>query len=86
MKYISLMAFGLALSASALTAHADDHLYQAQQHGLTPDSQPFQTNPAGRSGDEAPGQGSPFAGADTHTPSTENETAIDHANVKERSK
>lgn len=66
-------------------AWADDHLFNAVQHGLTPDSQPFQTNKAGHSGDLAPGQGSPFAGADTQTPATDTAAANLNANVKPRS-
>ncbi|WP_292064358.1 hypothetical protein [Mesorhizobium sp.] len=56
----------------------------ATQHGLSLDSQPFQTNKAGHSGDLAPGQGSPFTGEETKTPATDNETDNDHANVKDR--
>ena len=75
-----------ALGIFALTslASADDHLFNATQHGLSEDSQPFQTNKAGHSGDLAPGQGSPFAGHDTQTPATDTEAANEHANVKER--
>ena len=32
---------------------ADDHMFEATQHGLSEDSQPFQTNPAGNSRDLA---------------------------------
>lgn len=73
-------------SLIALTgiAKADDHLFNATQHGLSEDSQPFQTNKAGHSGDLAPGQGSPFAGEETKTPATDTEAANDHANVKGR--
>ena len=71
----------LALTSFAI---ADDHLVNALEHGLKADGQPFQVNPAGHSGDLAPGQGSPFAGHDTHTPSTDTEAAQAHANVKER--
>jgi hypothetical protein len=79
-----LIVAGAVLAALAGFARADDHLFQALQHGLTEDSQPFQTNKAGHSGDLAPGQGSPFTGDDTQTPSTDNEHANDHANVKDR--
>jgi hypothetical protein len=79
-----LAAAGASLIAFTGLAKADDHLFTAQQHGLKPDSQPFQTNKAGHSGDLAPGQGSPFAGADTQTPATDTEAANDHANVKSR--
>lgn len=84
MKRTLLILTGLSLAALTSAAIADDHLYEALQHGLKADSQPFQTNPAGHSGDLAPGQGSPFAGGDTQTPSTDNETANAHANVKDR--
>jgi len=79
-----LAATGVSLITSAGFARADDHLFNALQHGLSPDSQPFQTNKAGHSGDLAPGQGSPFVGDDTQTPATDTEAANDHANVKER--
>ncbi|PBC11343.1 hypothetical protein [Mesorhizobium sp. WSM3859] len=79
-----LAATSISLIAFAGLARADDHLFNATQHGLSPDSQPFQTNKAGHSGDLAPGQGSPFAGADTQTPATDTEAANAHANVKER--
>ncbi|TPK98240.1 MULTISPECIES: hypothetical protein [unclassified Mesorhizobium] len=74
----------VSLIAFAGFAKADDHLFNATQHGLSPDSQPFQTNKAGHSGDLAPGQGSPFAGEETKTPSTDTEAANAHANVKDR--
>ena len=79
-----LMISGAALIALAGVARADDHLAKASEHGLPLDSQPYQTNKAGHSGDLAPGQGSPFAGADTKTPATDTEAANMHANVKER--
>ena len=79
-----LVAAGASLIAFAGLAKADDHLFTAQQHGLKPDSQPFQTNKAGHSGDLAPGQGSPFVGHDTQTPATDTQAANDHANVKAR--
>jgi len=83
---------GASLMALAGIAKADDHLFNATQHGLSEDSQPFQTNKAGHSGDLAPGQGSPFAGADTHTPSSlvvsgdpdEGIPPKPHANIKDR--
>ena len=75
---------GATLIALAGIARADDHLFNATQHGLSPDGQPFQTNKAGHSGDLAPGQGSPFAGEETKTPSTDTDAANQHANVKER--
>jgi len=70
--------------AIAGTASADDHLFNATNHGLSPTGQPFTTNPAGHSGDLAPGQGSPFSGEETKTPSTDTAAANAHANVKER--
>ncbi|ESX75490.1 MULTISPECIES: hypothetical protein [unclassified Mesorhizobium] len=79
-----LAATGASLLAFTGLAKADDHLFDALQHGLSPDSQPFQTNKAGHSGDLAPGQGSPFTGHDTQTPATDTEAANEHANVKER--
>jgi hypothetical protein len=84
MKAIILFSAGLSLAAMGTVAMADDHLYEALEHGLSTSSQPFQTNPAGRSGDLAPGQGSPFAGEEIKTPSTDTEAANDHARVKER--
>ena len=62
MKTVTCMLAGAALIALAGTAHADDHLFQAQQHGLASgsnggtNSHAFVANPAGRSGDLAPGQ------------------------------
>ncbi|RUU06507.1 hypothetical protein EOD23_13485 [Mesorhizobium sp. USDA-HM6] len=79
-----LAAAGVSLIAFAGFARADDHLFNATQHGLSLDSQPYQTNKAGHSGDLAPGQGSPFTGEETKTPATDTEAANDHANVKER--
>jgi hypothetical protein len=84
MNMRTLFIIGASLMAFVGIAKADDHLFTAQQHGLSLDSQPFQTNKAGHSGDLAPGQGSPFVGVDTKTPATDTETANDHANVKER--
>ena len=79
-----LAATGVSLIAFAGLARADDHLFNATQHGLSPDGQPFQTNKAGHGGDFAPGQGSPFAGEETKTPATDTDAANLHANVKER--
>ncbi len=79
-----LAAAGVSLIAFAGFARADDHLFNAEQHGLSTDSQPFQTNKAGHGGDLAPGQGSPFTGEETKTPATDTAAANDHANVKER--
>ncbi|RJT23476.1 hypothetical protein D3227_38770 [Mesorhizobium waimense] len=84
MKTHALMiaATGASLIAFAGLAKADDHLFNALQHGLSSDGQPFHENTAGHSGDLAPGQGSPFAGVDTQTPATDTEAANEHANVK----
>jgi hypothetical protein len=84
MKTRTLFIVGASLMASIGIARADDHLFNAQQHGLSLDSQPFQTNKAGHSGDLAPGQGSPFVGADTKTPATDTDAANLNAHVKER--
>ncbi len=83
MKLFLSLAAGACLVAFAGFAQADDHLFQAQQHGLGDNThtQAFTENPAGHSGDLAPGQGSPFVGADTQTPSTDNETANAHAHI-----
>ena len=78
----ALIIAGVALTASLGIAKADDHLFQALQHGLTTSSQPFVTNPAGHSGTLANGQGSPFTGHDTQTPSTAQPNA--QHNVKTR--
>ncbi|QND65484.1 hypothetical protein HB777_17320 [Mesorhizobium loti] len=79
-----LAATGVSFLALTGLATADDHLFNALQHGLSTDGHPFTTNKAGHSGDLAPGQGSPFAGADTQTPSTDTAAANAHANVKDR--
>lgn len=84
-KHMLILAVtSISLIAFAGFARADDHLFNATQHGLSPDSRPFQTNKAGHSGDLAPGQGSPFTGEETKTPSTDTEAANAHANVKDR--
>ena len=77
-----LLCAAVIFVVSSGIAKADDHLVQALQHGLTEDSQPFQTNKAGHSGDLAPGQGSPFTGHDTQSPATDTEAA--QHNVKPR--
>jgi hypothetical protein len=89
-----ILIVGAGVVALTGAAMADDHLLNALDHGLTPDSQPFTTNPAEHSGDLAPGQGSPFGGDELHTPSSlvvtgeeENGTFPDakpHANIKDR--
>ncbi len=85
---IRVVLSALALFALAGLGRADDHLVQATDpahgQGLSLDSQPYQTNPAGHSGDLAPGQGSPFTGAETKTPATDTDAANDHANVQQR--
>jgi hypothetical protein len=83
-RTLILAVAGASLLAFAGFAKADDHLFQAQQHGLQPGSQPFQTNKAGHSGTLAPGQGSPFTGEETQTPATATQAANTHANVKAR--
>ncbi|MER9296410.1 hypothetical protein NKI38_07895 [Mesorhizobium sp. M0621] len=79
-----LAATGVSLFAFTGLAKADDHLFNALQHGLSTDGHPFTTNKAGHSGDLAPGQGSPFTGEDTQTPATDTAAANAHANVKDR--
>ena len=80
-RTLLILTAALAISAAA---KADDHLFEALQHGLTPDSHAFVENPAGNSGDLALGQGSPFSGHDMQTPATDSEAANEHANVKPR--
>ena len=84
MKTYSVILAGASLLALVSIAQADDHLVNALDHGLKPGSQPFQENPTLRDGDKAPGQGSPFAGHDTHTPATDTEAAQEHAHCKDR--
>lgn len=79
-----LIIAGTALGAFAGIARADDHLVTASDHGLPLGSQPYQTDPAGQSGDLAPGQGSPFRGEETKTPATDTDAANEHANVTDR--
>ncbi len=84
------LIIGASLIACIGVAKADDHLFDAQQHGLDADgnainhTHAFDTNKAGHSGDLAPGQGSPFTGEERKTPATDTDAANDHANVKER--
>jgi len=88
-KLISLIV-GTSLIAFTGLAKADDHLFEAQQHGLSSDgnainqTHAFEINKAGHSGDLAPGQGTPFAGEEMKTPATDTDRANEHANVKER--
>ena len=86
MKYLASLLTAVSLVAFGGFAQADDHLYQAQQHGLKDNthSQAATTNPAGHSGDLAPGQGSPFTGCDVQTPATDTTAANDHAQTKVR--
>jgi hypothetical protein len=84
MKMHALVIAAAGLIALTGMAKADDHLFDAQQHGLSEDSRPFELNKAGHSGDLAPGQGSPFTGHDMQTPATETEKANENANMKER--
>jgi hypothetical protein len=88
MKALTITLAATALILLTAVAAADDHLFQAQQHGLAAgsnggtNSNAFVTNPAGHSGNDASGQGSPFTGNDTVTPSSDQGQA--HANVKPR--
>lgn len=90
MKIHSLMTAAVLLISICGVAQADDHLFQAQQHGLKAGStassttHAFTTNSADHSGTLAPGQGSPFTGHDTQTPATDTDAANEHANVKLR--
>ena len=80
MKIRTLFISVASVIALSSTAMADDHLFNAQQHGLldNPHSQGF------ANGDKAPGQGSPFAGADTHTPASATVEDKPNVNIKER--
>ena len=88
-KLISLIV-GTSLIAFIGIAKADDHLFDAQQHGLSSDgnainhTHAFEINKAEHSGDLAPGQGSPFTGEEMKTPATDTDRANEHATVKER--
>ena len=84
MRTFPILATVALLVVPSGTALADDHLFNATQHGLSTDSQPFQTNKAGNSCDLAPGQGSPFTGEETKTPATDTDAANNNANVKPR--
>jgi hypothetical protein len=80
-EFLIVGAGVVALSGAAV---ADDHLLSALDHGLSLDSQPFQTNKAGHSAELVPGQGSPLAGEETKTPATDTDAANQNANVKDR--
>ncbi|PDS95968.1 hypothetical protein CO659_20800 [Rhizobium sp. S9] len=90
MKIHHLITAAFLLISTCGVAQADDHLFQAEQHGLKSGStaasttHAFTTNSAGHSGTLAPGQGSPFTGHDTQTPATDTDAANEHANVKPR--
>ena len=90
MKIRTPLIVSASLIACIAIANADDHLFDAQQHGLRSGTQAstnahaFTENKAGHSGDLAPGQGSPFAGNDTRTPATDTDAANDHAHVTDR--
>jgi hypothetical protein len=73
--FLAILAGALLLTSNAL---ADDHLFQAEQHGLADNSH----SQAIANADEAPGQGSPFTGEEQCTPATATQAAQDHANVK----
>ena len=81
---------GVSLIACSAIAKADDHLFDAEQHGLSAEgnaidhTHAFDINKAEHSGDLAPGQGSPFTGEEKKTPATDTDAANDHANVKDR--
>jgi hypothetical protein len=69
MKMHALLITSGLLFAITGAAKADDHLFEATQHGLTETSTGF------IHGDHAPGQGSPFTGADRGTPSVNTDTS-----------
>jgi hypothetical protein len=73
--YLSILAGALLLASGAT---ADDHLFQAQQHGLADNSH----SQAIANSEDAPGQGSPFTGEHQCTPSTDTEAAHHDNNVK----
>jgi|SRR5262245_1071248 len=97
MKIRTLLITAASVIALSGTAMADDHLFNAMQHGLDPmhnqNSKGVANSdhrPGLRVGQEdqftaAPGQGSPFSGGDTHTPAsaTIEDKHPDHA-IKER--
>ena len=79
MTKVTLSFASVSLIAFLGVAKADDHLANAQLHGLGNNvhSQGFVN------GDKAPGQGSPYA-VDTKTPATDTAAANANANVKDR--
>jgi hypothetical protein len=88
MKLPVLIISVASLVALGCIAKADDHLDAAEHHGLLAGSTAAQKthvydlNKALNSGDTAPGQGSPFAGSDTGTPSV----GVDELNPKAQDK
>ena len=85
MKTRAAIVVAIAATLCAGAAGADDHLFQAMQHGLgkkSADQHPFVSNKNDHSGDEANGQGSPFTGDDMQTPATDSENANLHANIR----
>jgi hypothetical protein len=72
--FLSILAGALLLTSAAT---ADDHLFQAQQHGLADNAH----SQAIAHSEEAPGQGSPFTGEHQCSPATATEAAQLHANV-----
>ena len=80
MTKVTLSFASVSLIAFLGVAKADDHLANAQLHGLSNNvhSQGFVN------GDKAPGQGSPYAGLDTKTPATDTAAANANSNVKDR--
>ena len=79
MKTVISIVTGAALVALTGVAYADDHLAQAQSpgHGLAPG-----TVGSRHVQDNGSGQGSPFIGQDTQTPSSDQ--GAEHAQVKPR--
>ena len=78
MKIRTLFIAAASVIAFSSIAMADDHLFEALQHGLQVDSQGF------INGDRGKGQGSPFSGGDTHTPASAAVEDKPHVNIKER--
>ena len=63
MKTRTLFITAASVIALSGTAMADDHLFNALQHGLQGKDVPALN-------DNGQGQGSPFSGEDTHTPAS----------------
>jgi hypothetical protein len=91
MKIRTLLITAASVIALSGAAMADDHLANAQDHGLSgnpnsqgaanSDNRPGQSD---NSGTPAPGQGSPFSGEDTHTPSSATVEEKHADKIKER--